>query len=205
MRETFLHQPRAEEISLELARELQAIGAAAFVGALPSRTPEEISNVFDPDNPEMVSEKMKVYTDFANQNGLIIARRLDDGRAVGFGLTKEQVSGSVLEKIHKKLFMPSKVYALIQLVVVEPGMQGRGIGRSIAERALAVNRQNRTPSAYVLEENRAMLEGITKYGFERTGTLDPDETYFGEGARPATLVRFAAPEGIASVRAKLIA
>lgn len=194
----------ADEVNLDLTRQLQAVGADAWSSALPDRGPDQIRLMFDPnpDYPGQLIEKKEMYQTYAREGALVVAFSKEDGQvtdeAVGYIMVKNDVSG--LFSAVKRILRPSSVYAVVTQINVTEAHQGNGVGTALLKKGMVAGEfpPTRVPTAYIFDENELAKRWFGNKGFR----LSPPEqkpreeaayVYFGAANPRVNQYRYAAP------------
>ncbi|MGH7195905.1 MAG: GNAT family N-acetyltransferase [Candidatus Saccharimonadales bacterium] len=198
MQSVAFERPDIDEVNLELTAYLQGIALRGWAKTLPNRSDQELRHQFNPDKHEHLARVQKIYKEFAELNGLVLARTTaPDGSSdpIAFALARDDVSGNAAERLYKRHFRPEKVYAILRHVCVDAPYQQAGVGKQLVGEALRPFRDEQVPTAYIFEENLVALKAFQRLGFEKSSSpQEPKilDDYFGTENPAVAQYRFAA-------------
>lgn len=181
------------EPSDDLARAAARVGFAAWRAQIPRavRSDEELAYMF---NPERIRHSMeRVHRSrFAKFAGAVaIAADYESAATVGVIWGQDEVSGSLMRKVQKRLFIPGKNYTAITQLNVLERYQDKGIGTELARAFVGQFDPRHRTTAYIFGENPAALATASKLGFVRdplAPRIIPDK-YYGPRTTPVEQYR----------------
>lgn len=198
---TFRHT-KASKIFQPEWRDIQELERKAFSAAL-DRPQIDIDHLLDWYSPQKYSEDRTAPMTAIDRgrlrsNQLITKPRAvlayDGQKPIGYLGHAKNTSNIYTEtdlELRLKMWSGKGRYVWMREIAVLPDYQHRGIALTMGYLALEKAGSDDV-SAYVWEENQAMVDNAGRLGFEITDTMR-DEHPFGSGARTATVLRMQAP------------
>lgn len=198
---TFRHT-RANKLSQPEWRDIQELERKAFSAAL-DRPQIDIDHLLDWYSPQKYSEDrtvpMKAIGRGRLQSNQLITKpravlAYDGQKPIGYLGHAKNTSNTYTEtdlELRLKMWSGNGRYVWMREIAVHPDYQHRGIALTMGYLALEKAGSDDV-SAYVWEENQAMVDNAGRLGFDITDTTS-GEYPFGAGARAATVLRMQAP------------
>ncbi len=179
----------------ELVQAAARIGFAAWRAQISEsvRSNEELAHMFDPERIQRAMEQAH-RSRFAKFAGAIaVAADYESMAAVGVIWGKDEVSGNILRKIQKRLFIPEKNYTAITQLNVLERYQNRGVGTELARTFVSQFDPRHRTTTYIFGENVDTLATARRQGFARDlgpPKVIPDK-YYGPHTVPVEQYRHA--------------
>lgn len=188
---------KPEEVTFDLALSLQKLSYVALAG-LSKRKVEERIRIFNPLSREHVEDARKAYRQFAEINGLVVARTRHMSREEAVGFVLMRSPESEVNKNNTLNKEPSMEALRIEQFTILPcaTLPVHEVGAGLMDAVLEGKDPELQVTATVLAENLFALRALTTQGFVHDTRRTPKtiENYFGKDTLPAIQYQLTLPQ-----------